>query len=234
MLAVFKRELRSYLYSPVGYVYLFFFAIATAFVMYMNNVYAGSTDTTGYFTLMRYMLIVAIPMLAMKTFPEERKNKTDQILITAPISIWQMVLGKFFAAYAVFLIGLIPTIIHVVILSFFGYVEVGIVIGNYIGVLFVGAAFLAISMLMSVITESMIVAFIMSAFALAVFAIADIIAIIANNAVFNNIVSVISITQRCAQFSQGLFDVSSIIYFLSIILIFLFLTVRIIDKRRWS
>lgn len=110
----------------------------------------------------------------------------------------------------------------------------GIVIGNYIGLLFVGAAFLAISMLMSVITESMIVAFIMSAFALVVFALADLIERIVNNAIFSSIVDVISITQRCTQFSQGLFDVSSIVYFLSIILIFLFLTVRIIDKRRWS
>lgn len=234
MIAVFKRELHSFLTSAVGYVYLFFFSIVTALILYLNNISAGSTDTTGYFALMRYLLIIIIPILAMKMFPEERKNKTDQILITAPISISKMVLGKFMAGYAIFLMGLIPSIVHIIILSFFGYVEFGIVLGNYIGVLFVGAVFLSIAMLMSVMTESMIVAFIMGTFSLAVFAIADVIAILAKNAFLTKIVDVISITQRCDQFSQGLFNVSSIIYFISLAVIFLFITIRIIDKRRWS
>lgn len=234
MLAVFKRELRSYLTSPVGYAYLFLFSIITAFVLLINNIAVGSTETTGYFALMRYLLVVIIPILAMRTFPEERKNKTDQILITAPISIWQMVLGKFFAGYTVFVIGLIPSVVHIIILSFFGYVEPFIVVGNYIGVLFVAAVFFALSMLMAVMTESTIVAFIMGTFSLAVFAVADIITMVVNNEIVTKIVDVISITQRCNQFSQGLFDVSSIVYFISLAGIFLFLTVRVIDKRRWS
>lgn len=234
MFAIFKREFRSYMTSPVGYAYLFLFAFGTGLVFQLNNIASASTETTGYFTLMRYLLIIIIPILAMKLFPEERKNKTDQILITAPVSITKMVMGKFFAAYAIFLLGLIPTVIHMVSLSFFGFLEVGIVIGNYIGVLFVAAAFLAIAMLMAVITESMIVAFIMGTFSLAVFAIADIADMLLSNELLSKIVDVISVTRRCNQFSQGLFNVSSIVYFISIAAIFIFLTIRIIDKRRWS
>ncbi len=173
MFAVLKRELRSYLTSPVGYSYLFIFTLVTGYIFWVNNITAGSTDTISYFAWTRYILIITIPLLAMKLFPEERKNKTDQILITAPISISGMVMGKFLAAYAMFLIGFIPSIVNMLFLASVGYLEVGIVLGNYIGIMFVGAAFLAIAMLMSVLTESMITAFIMGAFSLAFFAVAD-------------------------------------------------------------
>ena len=121
MIAVFKRELKSYLSSPVGYSYLFIFLLVTGFFFWVNNIVANSTDTIGYFAYTRYLLIVILPLLAMKLFPEERKNKTDQILITAPISITQMVMGKFLAAYTMFVIGLIPTLINMIFLASVGY-----------------------------------------------------------------------------------------------------------------
>ncbi len=234
MTAVFKRELRSYFTSPVGYVYLFFFSLVTGFIFFTSNIASASTDTITYFAWMRYLLIIVIPLLAMKLFPEERKNKTDQILITAPISISKMVLGKFLAAYAMFFIGLLPTFLNIAILCVVGYVEIGIVIGNYIGIMCIAAAFLAIAMLMSVMTESMITAFIMGVFSLAVFAVADFIASSLNNTFITKIVNAISVTQRYEQFNQGLFNISTLVYFLSLAVIFLFLSVRVIDKRRWS
>lgn len=234
MIAVFKRELRSYFNSPVGYAYLFIFLLVTGFFFYRANVYAGSTDTVTYFAYTRYILIITIPLLAMKLFPEERKNKTDQILITAPVSIFRMVMGKFLAAYTMFVIGLVPTVINMIFLAHVGYLETGIVVGNYIGLLFVGAAFLAIATFMSVLTESMITAFIMGAFALALFAVADLLAQSLNISWLTKIVNVVSVTGRYEQFNQGLFNISSLIYFLSLAVIFIFLTVRVIDRRRWS
>ena len=234
MIAVFKRELKSYLSSPVGYAYLFLFLLVTGFFFWANNITAGSTDTIGYFAYTRYLLIIVIPLLAMKLFPEERKNKTDQILITAPISITQMVMGKFLAAYTMFIIGLIPTLINMIFLANVGYLEIGIAAGNYVGLMFTAAAFLAISMLMSVLTESMITAFIMGAFVLALFAVADLIAQSLNITWLSNIVNVISVTSRYEEFNQGLFNITTIIYFLSLAIIFIFLTIRVIDKRRWS
>lgn len=234
MIAVFKRELKSYLSSPVGYAYLFIFLLATGFFFWANNITRGSTDTIGYFAYTRYLLIVIIPLLAMKLFPEERKNKTDQILITAPVSIYKIVMGKFLAAYTMFVIGLIPTLINMIFLASVGYLEVGIAAGNYIGLLFIAAAFLAIAMLMSVLTESMITAFIMGAFSLALFAVADLVAQSLNITILSKIVGVVSVTSRYEEFNQGLFNVSTIIYFLSLAVIFIFLTIRVIDKRRWS
>ena len=234
MSAVWKRELRSYLKSPVGYVYLFLYLIIAGTCFSLFNLANNSSEVSLYFYFSCYIMILTIPILTMKLFPEERKNKTDQILITAPISITKMVLGKFFAAYSMFLISLIPSVFAVAFLYFYGNVETGIMIGSYIAILLAGAAYIAIAMLMSCITESQIIAFMMGFFSLLIFAICDIISNVINNSVLTKIVDIISVSSRFESLSTGLFDFSSIFYFISLTVIFLFLIVRIIDQRRWS
>lgn len=234
MLAIYKREMKSYFSSPIGYVYMFFYLILTGLVFYYFNLYVMSSDTSSYFLYSRYILIAAIPILAIKLFPDERKNKTDQILITAPVSITRMVLGKYFAAYTVYVLSLVPGIFNMIFLGLNGNLEVGTVLINYTGMLLIGAAFLAISMFMSAMTESIIVAYMLSAFVLAIFAVSDIVANTLNNSVLNKIVGIISMTDRFEQFTQGLFNSSTILYFLSVAAIFIFLIIRVIDKRRWS
>ena len=234
MLAIYKREMKSYFSSPIGYVYMFFYLILTGLVFYYFNLYVMSSDTSSYFLYSRYILIAAIPILAIKLFPDERKNKTDQILITAPVSITRMVLGKYFAAYTVYALSVEPGIFNMIFLGMNGNLEVGTVLINYTGMLLIGAAFLAISMFMSAMTESIIVAYMLSAFVLAIFAVSDIVANTLNNSVLNKIVGIISMTDRFEQFTQGLFNSSTILYFLSVAAIFIFLIIRVIDKRRWS
>ena len=179
-------------------------------------------------------MIVAIPILTMKLFPEERKNKTDQILITAPVSITKIVMGKFFAAYTMFLISLIPSVIAMAFLAFNGHVELGIMAGNYVGILLMGAVYIAVAMLMACITESQIIAFMMGFFALLVFALCELLESVINITWVSKIISAISISARFVDLSNGLFDISTVFYFLSLTVLFLFLTIRIIDKRRWS
>ncbi len=234
MSAVWKRELRSYLKSPVGYVYLFLYLIIAGTCFSVFNLASYSSDVSYYFLFSCYILILVVPILTMKLFPEERKNKTDQILITAPISITKMVLGKFFAAYTMFLISLIPSIFSMAFLYLNGHVETGILIGNYIGILLVGAAYIAIAMLMACITESQIIAFMMGFFTLLIFAICDILKNVINVGFVTKLVNVISVSTRFDKLSQGLFDLSAIFYFISLTVVFLFLIIRIIDKRRWS
>lgn len=234
MIAVWKREFRSYLKSPVGYVYLFLYTIIMGACFSLFNVGQYNSEVSYYFFYSCYVMILTIPILTMKLFPEERKNKTDQILITAPISITKMVLGKFAAAYSMFLLSLIPSIFSVGFLYIYGTVETGVLIGNYVAILLAGAAYIAIAMLMACITESQIIAFMMGFFTLLLFAICDAISNVLNNAVVTKIVNVISISSRFQNLSTGLFDFSAIFYFLSLTVIFLFLIIRIIDKRRWS
>lgn len=234
MNAVWKRELRSFLKSPVGYVYLFLHLIIMGACFSFFNVLQGTSEVSYYFYFSCYVMILTIPILTMKLFPDERRNKTDQILITAPISITKMVLGKFFAAYSMFLISMIPSLFAVGFLYIYGNVETGIMLGSYIAILLVGAAYIAIAMLMSCITESQIIAFMMGFFALLIFAICDVLGGVINNPIVTKIIDIISVSSRFEKLSTGLMDFSSIFYFLSLTVIFLFLIVRIIDKRRWS
>ncbi|MBQ7035669.1 MAG: ABC transporter permease [Clostridia bacterium] len=234
MIAVWKRELRSYLKSPVGYVYLFLYAILAGYFFSTYNLQKYSSEVYYYFYVSSYVLTLAIPILTMKLFPDERKNKTDQILITAPISITKMVMGKFLAAYSMFLISLIPSLIAMGFLFVFGNVEVGIMLGSYVALLLAGAAYIAVAMLMAAITESQIIAFIMGFFALLVFALCEVLKSALNSNIVDKIVNVLSVSSRFLNLSSGLFDFSSIFYFFSLTVVFLFLTIRVIDKRRWS
>ncbi len=234
MSAIWKRELRSYLKSPVGYVYLFLYLIIAGTCFSLFNLASYSSEVSYYFYFSCYIMILVVPILTMKLFPEERKNKTDQILITAPVSITKIVLGKFFAAYTMFLISLIPSVFAMGFLYFNGTLEMGILAGNYVGILLVGAAYIAIAMLMACITESQIIAFMMGFFTLLIFAICDILKSVINMPFVNKIVNVISVSTRFENLANGLFDFSSVFYFISLTVVFLFLIVRIIDKRRWS
>lgn len=234
MTAVWKRELRSYLKSPVGYVYLFLFTVVSGFIFSMVNLNGYSADASGFFSIACYLLILVVPLLTMKLFPEERKNKTDQILITAPVNITGIVMGKFLAAYSMFLLSLVPSIFMMLFLAIKGNVEAGILLSNYIGILLVGAAYIAIAMFMSCITESQIIAFMMGFFTLLMFAVCELLKSLVNRSWFSKIIDVFSVSTRFTKLSSGLFDFSAIFYFISLTVVFLFLIVRIIDKRRWS
>lgn len=234
MSAVWKRELRSYLNSPVGYVFLFLYLILAGYFFSAVNLSNGSSEVSYYFVYSCFILILAVPILTMKLFPEERKNKTDQILITAPVSITKIVLGKFFAAYTIFLISLIPSIFAMGFLAMNGHIEVGIMAGNYVGLLLTAALYIALAMLMACITESQIIAFMMGFFALLVFALCEMLKSVINITWLNKILGAVSVTSRFANLSNGLFDISTVFYFLSMTVLFLFLTIRVIDKRRWS
>ncbi len=240
MIAIWKRELRSYLKSPVGYVFLFLFQILSGLIICVTNLgmlpymISANSDVGNYFVFISYILILLVPILTMKLFPEERKNKTDQVLITAPVSIGGMVIGKFMAAFSMFVISLLPSILSMVFLAIMGNVEYGVVIANYIGILLVAAAYIAIAMLMACVTESQIIAFMMGFFALLFFALCDMLRSLISVEFVTKALSVISVSTRFSQFSAGLFDFSSIFYFISLAVVFLFLIVRIIDKRRWS
>jgi len=235
MIAIWKRELLSYLKSPVGYVYLFLYLLISGSVFNVFNLQSGgSSDVTSYFFFNCYTLILAVPLLTMKLFPEERRNKTDQILMTAPVSITGMVMGKFMAAYSLFVASLVPSVGAVLFLSFNGYVQPGIVIGSMVALLLMGAAYIAISMLMACITESQIIAFMGGFFVLLLLNICSMINDIIDNEIVNKFIDALAITSRYETLAQGLFDFTAIIYFLSITLISIFLIVRVIDKRRWS
>lgn len=234
MIAVWKRELFSYLKSPVGYIYLFLYLIISGSVLNAFNLQANDSDLSGYFSFNCYTLILAVPLLTMKLFPEERKNKTDQILMTSPVSITGMVMGKFMAAYTLFLVSLIPSVLAVIFMQINGYVQFGIILGSLIALLLMGAAYIAIAMLMACITESQIIAFMGGFFVLLLLNICSMLNDLIDVEIINKFISALAISTRYETLAQGLFDFTAILYFASLTLVSIFLIVRVIDKRRWS
>ena len=154
MWAVFKKELKTYFLSPIGYIAIGIFMLMFSIFFYLTTISYGSVDMGNlYYATARYGLLLMVPLLTMRMFAEERKNGTEQLLLTSPRSVTSIVLGKFFAALAVILITLILSIIYAIIISFFGTINIPTLIVTMIGFLLVAMAAISIGMLASSITE---------------------------------------------------------------------------------
>lgn len=234
MKAIYKRELSSCFRSPTGYlfcaIYLFFSA------MYFNSVL--STGQSSEFPQIYYgmlnIVLLMLPLLTMRLFSEERKYKTDQVLLTSPINITPLVMGKFLSSLTVYVGCTLFTLIYAVVFCFFVTPSWSLIAGNILGAILFGAAFIAVGMFISSMTESQFVAA-MGSFSIAtVFIILDVIPLVTDNEFIVSLVNSISFVGRYTPFTNGILDISSIIFFLSITAVFVFLTVRVLEKRRWS
>ena len=236
MKAILKRELKSYFSSPIGYVCVAVLLALFGFFLYAYVLTSGvSSSISGVFSTMFLFSMMIIPILTMRSMSEDKRNKTDQALLTAPVSVNSIVLGKFLAAFCVFAIAMIGSLIPITIISFFtsnfGW---AVVFGNLLGTLFFGAAMIAIGVFISGLTESQIIAAIFT-FLISIFLmVIDQIAGIAGSAVVTTVVGWISFNARYQPFTLGMFDISSVVFFLSVAAIFIFLAARKLESKRWS
>ena len=157
MYAVFKREMKMYFTSPVGYIFMGFFLLLSGLFFAMFNLLQASPDYNGVLASITFIFLFAVPILTMRLMSEESRQKTDQLLLTSPLSLVGIVLGKYFAAVAVFGITLLVTCIYPIILSFFGTIPVWEIVGGYIGFLLLGAAFISIGLYVSSLTDNQVV-----------------------------------------------------------------------------
>ena len=162
MRAVYRKEMRQYFRSPVGYVFLAIFLFINAFYFLLQNLLTRSGDITDYFQVVVTLEMFLIPMLTMRSFAEERKQRTDVLLLTMPVDCRAVVLGKFLAAESVFLMGLGATLAFPVILALCGSAQPLITLGNYLGILLLMSAFIAVGMFASALSENQIVAAVLS------------------------------------------------------------------------
>ena len=161
--AIFKREMKAYFTSPIAYIFLAVFYLITAFYFVNMNLANGSTDMSYVFAGVFVIMMILLPLLTMRLFADEKKLKTDQGLLTAPVNLFEIVMGKFFAATVVFLVGMaiyIPYIL--VILKLAGTIAWASVIGNLLGLLLLGCSFISIGIFVSSLTELQIVAAMLS------------------------------------------------------------------------
>ncbi len=234
MLAIYKKEIRSYFVNPIGYIYIALFLAISSLLFTYTTLYSATCETTVYYTFMLYLFVVLIPLLTMRMLSEEKKSKTEQILLTTPVSLFSVVFAKYLAAFTLFAGTLLASCLNFVVLYFYGEPNSVIMFSTTLGILLIGSAFVAIGIFVSACTENQLV----SAFVTMV-AIAStlVIGILANYVTFTPLRVVmkwLSVFDRFYVFTYGYFDIVALLYYVSISVVFIFLTVRVLEKRRWE
>ena len=233
MSAIFKREFKSYFTTPIGYIVLaaFYFFLGIFFHTLFSY---GSPAISEILSTMSTIIFFILPIITMRTMSEDRRQKVDQALLTAPVKLSSIVLGKFFAALAVFAIGLAPTIIFEIIFAAYVNVNIFSYLYSLLGILLLGGAVIAIGMFISSMTESTVVSAILTlSINLAVILLPSFASTLENETIVK-IINSVSFINVFGSFSDTIFSVSDVIYFLSFIAAFLFLCVRSLEKRRLS
>ena len=287
MLAIYKREVRSYFQSMVGCVFVAFLIAFTGIYFMAYNLTAGYPYFSYTLSGTLIVFIVGIPLITMRSFSEERKNKTDQLLLTAPVSVSGIVIGKYLALVTVFAVPMAVMCTYPLIMSRFGTVEFASAYTAVLGFFLLGCANIAIGVFMSALTESQVIAAVLTfvflfafymmngissffsqtsmstavAFGLLIVAVAIIIYTMIKNILISAVIgaageialvivyvvkssifqggiqkvlNVFNLSGHYDNFTNGVFDVTGIVYFISVVAICLFLTMQSIQKRRWN
>lgn len=233
MLAIFKREFKSYFTTPIGFVIL---AVFTFFEgLFFSAIYnQGSPEVQSIIGAMSTIAIFATPFMTMRLFSEDRRQKVDQALLTAPVKVSGIVLGKFLAALALFALGFALTLVFQLIITTYVTVNWLIYLYALIGILLLGSVMISIGMYISSLTESPIIS---AALTIGIFMAIMFLGSYAstiNIAWLQTATSAISFIDRFNNFTTGILDPTDIVYMLSITGLFIFLTVRSVEKRRWA
>lgn len=238
MLAVWKREFQNYFLTPIGYVFMTVFLLAGGVFFFLDNVLSQTNSLSTMFSDLIYVFMIIVPILTMRLLAEEKRSRTDQLLLTSPLSITSIVLGKFLAAVSVFFLSIVGTGFNLIVIISYGRVYWGIILTSYLGYFFLGCVYIAIGVLMSSLTENQVSAAVLT---FGVILALQIIESIAPNLTLPDKLSFLttmgswcSMYSRFYSFTAGMLSLANIIYFLSVMGVMLFLTIRVIDKRRWS
>ena len=232
MRAIYKKELRTYLTSMTGYIFMAVL-LAVASLYFVANCLIGGYPVFGVvLSSVYFVLLIVVPVLTMRSIAEEKRQKTDQLLLTAPVSIWKIVAGKYLAMFTVFLIPMAILCLYPLILLQFGSVSLPMAYTAILGYMLFGGCCLAIGLFLSAVTESQVIAAVLTFGALFFLNMSTGIAnLIGAEGVLGQILSAICIYQPFINFVQGIFDLTGVLYYLSVIALFLFLTIQLLYKK---
>lgn len=287
MIAILKRELANYFRTPLGYIFMGLFLLITGFFFSYGNLLSGNPYYTSFMGNILFIFLLAIPLLTMRLLSEDRRLRTDQLLLTTPITVTDIVLGKFLAAMVVYLVTLLFTVLYAVVVAIFGELIVSEVFGAYVGILLLGSSFISVGVLISASTDNQVTAAFFTFFGLlfiwlidlvkqvapqellagvlfasfAVLAIAAylfmntkslllsglvtiigaaaiVIAYILDPSVYppliSNVLDWFSLLERFDDFTLGILPLDAVVFYLSFTAVFLYMTIRLIEKRRWA
>lgn len=234
MVAILKRELSSYFNSAVAYVVMAVYFLFSGLFFSMICIENDSASLTYVFGNMFIIILFVIPIITMKTFSEEKRQRTDQALLTSPTSLFEIVMGKFLGAFILFALCSLIFVVYALVISFFTTPDWAVVLCTYFGLLLLGAALIAIDVFISVLTESMIIS------AVAGMGVGLLIYMLSNLSSYITVDWIAAIVKKVdfltyyTNFTYGMLNLTDIVFFLSVTGLFLFFTARVLEKRRWS
>lgn len=287
MLAVYKKELRSYLTSMVGYVFIAFILLIMGIYFTAYNLQYASPDFGATLSSVTFLFLIITPVLTMRILAEEKKNRTDQLLLTAPVPVWKVVLGKYLSMVTIYAIPVVISAFYPLIMGRYGVISYPMAYVAVIGFFFLGCAQIAVGLFLSSVTESQVIAAVLTfgilfcsymmdgiesffsdtaissmvAFLIIAVVVGIVVYQLTKNIIFSSCVggvlvigiaavyfikptvftgliqkflNLFAIANHFDNFVGGIFDVTGIIYMVSVVCIFVFLTVQCIQKRRWS
>lgn len=253
--AIYTKELRSYFVSPVAYVIAGVFLFLSGYLFRnilmqfnfwciqfsqraqfmqggMPNLNLNEMVVTQFFGVMDFIWLLVVPMLTMRLLAEEKKNGTMELLMTSPISTVEILLGKFFACFTLYMTIVALTLVYCGILELYGDPDWGPIWSAYLGYLLLGGTFIGVGMLASSVTENQIVAVLLAFGALLTLWLIDWSASFAGPTAAK-VLQYLSIIQHLQDFQRGVIDTSDVVFYLSFIFFSLFVTTRVLESRRW-
>lgn len=231
--AIYRRELKNYFVSPIAYVFLGVFYLFSGIFLYFLNLSYAIADIPSIINNMFTVVIFLVPLITMRIFTEDRRNKTDQALITAPVTTGEIVLGKYFAALTVYLIGCMIYVLYAIILSIYAKLMWGTIFSSILGIILVGAATIAIGSFISCLTENQVIAGIGSFGLSFLISLIDSIGSAIGNEFLSKVITSLSFSSKFIVFTQGQVNLSHILFFISVVALFLYYSARSIDRRRY-
>tara|TARA_Y100000590_G_C15659336_1_gene991955 strand:- start:58 stop:771 length:714 start_codon:yes stop_codon:yes gene_type:complete len=234
ILVILKKELHSFFASPMAYIFLVVFAIVNGYFFTNTFFLYDQSDMRALFSIVPLVFLFFIPAVSMGLISREKSLGTIEIISTLPVRDFDIVLGKYLAALTLILVALLTTIIHYITLTFVGTnIDHGAVFSGYLGLALMGGVYAAIGIFSSSLTDNQVIAFIIGIAIVLIFFLMDQLLVFVPSSMAG-IVQYLSTGFHLSNISRGVIDTRNLIYFLSMISFFLFLTIRIFQSRKWS
>ena len=231
-LAIAERELKAYFLSPVGYVVIAGFLLLASYLFYVPLAIVGEPSMRRWTYNIVIILIILVPALTMRLIAEERKTGTIELLMTSPVTDAQVILGKFLGCLGFYAVMLAITFVYPIVLRSVGKPEMGPIIAGYLGLFLFGASFVAIGLLASALTKSQVVGFV-SAFVVLLFMFLLEWMAQSGTGWLSSVIRYIGIQQHLENFAKGVIDTKDIIYYVSVVVLCLLLSVRATQAWKW-
>ena len=233
MRAIWKRELQAYFFTPVGYVFMGVFLLLSSAMFYTTIMQNRSSDLPTFIGLMSYLWMLLCPVLTMRLLAEEKQKRTDQLLLTSPVSLPAVVMGKYLAAVTVMLITVLLTGLFVLIVGVYGAVYPAELLVSYLGFVLQGCAFIALDLFLSGCAGNQVTAAVLAFGANLLLWMLDLLETAVNITLVKDVLSFLSLYARSEPFLMGQLSFAGVGYFLSFAAAFILLTIHALDSRRY-